>query len=187
MSNAISKQTMTDDENNTNANNKSAYDQSVEEWINDWHNNYERPFTNDRLVLCFEEVECDTGEIDMVCFVLYDPVEKEYFICGKRYDVYDGNKCIAEYGDYKFFCKSKTQVAEFLKSAMDIKNNKINQVLYNYKDIFYDENGEEYEYLDFDVLITNKNQMKEVSAYDGLTFNKNRVITLLKMIKHVRY
>ena len=186
MSNAISKQMATNDEVNTN-NNKKSYDERLKEWENSWPIDYEKEFTNDRLVLCFEEIECDTGDLDMECFVLYDPEDKEYFICGKRNDVCKDDYIETEFMDFKFFCKSKREVVMFLKSIMDTNNNKINHVLYNYKDIFYNDNRDEYEYLDYDVLSENKAKMKELCAYDRAIFKKFHVINLLKMLKHVRY
>ena len=134
--------------------------------------------TNDKLVLCFEEIDVDTKKMDMVCYVLYDQNEHEYYICGKRQ---------SGYNDFKFFCKSKRNVIRMLKNIMDFKHNEINHVLYNYNDVFLDEYGVEYEYIDYYTLWDTKQTCKEISAFDNVTYNESNIKSLLSVIKNVRY
>jgi hypothetical protein len=194
MSNAISKQRTPSKSQSKQDANRSDYDyvDDYDEYDYDYEDDYSDKtppiFTNDTLVLCFEEVDCDTKNIDMVCYVLYDQTEREYYICGKRQDATNNKKkTIAVYNDFKFYCKSSKHVIKMLKSIMDTENNGVNHVMYNYKDIYYDDDCVEHEYLDYNTLYESQDDQKEICAYDGIEFKKSYVKDLLTTLKHVRY
>lgn len=159
----------------------------------------EAPNSYDKLILKLEEVDSESGSIKTSCYVAYHHTEKEYFVCGK----YEN-----EEEDFKFYCKSRKTLIEFLRyslgCAMGNVNARVNNVLYNHKDLFWccdtnklnRENGDDldkYCYLDYDSLRRRERYREkgeecvEIAGYDGVVFKTKWVSRLLKMLKQIRY
>jgi hypothetical protein len=133
-------------------------------------------FQNDNLVLYIEEVD-DKKIVDMQIFVLFDKNEEEFYITGVR-------NCpkLTEFNQFKFYCKTIKQVANYLLSIVDDEN-KINYTLYNFSNI-YDES--DIDYYTFKYRRAKKN---EIIGYDHISYNKfeEKLVSLLCNLKYVRY
>jgi hypothetical protein len=127
---------------------------------------------HDKLVLYFE----DEGK-DTYCYILYNFVEREYFICGARTNVLNEQYC-----PFHFYCKSKTTLLEYLKFIFDVAFARMTYGLYNFYNIFGDR-----DYIDLQVLDSKRNDLYEVTIYNGTDFKSNIVYNLLKMLKEIRY
>jgi len=127
---------------------------------------------HDKLVLYFE----DEGK-DTYCYILYNFVEREYFICGARTNVLNEQYC-----PFNFYCKSKTTLLEYLKFIFDVAFARMTYGLYNFYNIFGDR-----DYIDLQVLDSKRNDLYEVTIYNGTDFKSNIVYNLLKMLKEIRY
>jgi hypothetical protein len=145
-------------------------------------------FKKDKLVLYFEEDASSLDDVSEIrCYVVYDETEKEYFIAGKKNE--DDAK------DFNFYCKTRKDIYKFLTHLID-KDSKINITLYNFSNI-YDNAPYHYgePYLNYDYLnLCSNNEVNEIVTYcDCLNNNyihserNNYLITLLKMLKTVRY
>jgi hypothetical protein len=88
----------------------------------------ENSSNSDCLVLKIEEYS--DGELDTTMFVLYDVIEKMYFIRGKRTDM----SPMSDSKPYSFQCKDAENLADFISFAICVKN-KWTYVLYNYYDL----------------------------------------------------
>ena len=151
---------------------------------------YQRPI--DKLVLCVYTLNMnkvlEDEATDCTCFVLYDEVEDEYFLCGKRtYVNLEEDQAADDYYSFKFYCKSRSSVIDMLASVLDVNNNTVNVELYNYTDIYTKEDGSEYTYLDYDALMDNYDVRKELVRFDEIEFDEVSIKHMLKMIKRVRY
>lgn len=149
-------------------------------------------FENDENVLCYdnlvlklEEVDSDSNRILTSCYVAYDHTEAEYYVCGKKH----GN---AGWEDFKFYCKKKNHMVEFLRYIIgDVTVScapKINHILYNYKNL--DLNGDEEhskDFIDYYVFEEQEDANSELAGYNGVRFNKRWLLPLLKMLKNLRY
>jgi hypothetical protein len=136
---------------------------------------------NDRLVLYVEE-SCDNEsgkqDIDMRCYILYDEYEGEYYICGSRKKTPD--EC---YGDFKFFCKSKQSLMDYMAFILNVNDSKVRYGLFNYTKLFEDSSS----YQDFDTLENSKLECSEIAFYYESQFKYKHVKKLLDMLKNVRY
>jgi hypothetical protein len=160
----------------------------------DGYDGYYDGLTHDRLVAYFEEFVYGSKESVMACYVLYDHCDKEYYICGKRtatcevsYNVNNPEYGVNEYNDFKFFCKSSKDMVNMLKIIMNVSCNDVNMTMYNYKDIFVDEDGVELDYIDFNTLQYSNISQKEIISYDNTRFNERLVKSMLRALKNVRY
>ena len=151
-------------------------------------------FTHDKLVAHFEEFVYGSKESIMSCYVLYDHCDKEYYICGKRsatcgvmYNVNNPEYNVNEYNDFKFFCKSSKDMLNMLKCIMNVSCNDVNMTIYNYKNIFIDDEGVELDYIDYNALQYSNISQKEIITYDNTRFNECLVKAMLRMLKKVRY
>ena len=127
---------------------------------------------HDKLVLYFED-ECK----DTYCYILYNFMEREYFICGARTNLLNEKYC-----PFYFYCKSKTTLLEYLKFIFDVAFSRLTYGLYNFYNIF----GHT-DYVDLDVLDIKRNDMSEITVYVGTEFKSRIVYNLLKMLKEIRY
>jgi hypothetical protein len=155
---------------------------------------YDYTLTHDKLVAYFEEFIYGSKESVMTCYVLYDHRDKEYYICGKRtatcgvvYSETHPEYNVNEYNDFKFFCKSSKDMVNMLKLIMNVSCNDVNMTMYNYKDIFMDEEGVELDYIDFNTLQYSNVLQKEIISYDNTRFNEGIAKTMLRMLKKMRY
>ena len=157
-----------------------------------YEDSYTDDFMQDKLVLCLYTLNMnkvlEDDVTDCTCFVLYDEVENEYFLCGKRtYVNLEEDQEDDDYFSFKFFCKSRSSVINMLASVLDVNNNTVNVELYNYTDIYTKEDGTEYKYLDYDALMDNYDVRKELMRFDEIEFDEVSIRQMLKMIKRVRY
>jgi len=133
-------------------------------------------FQNDNLVLYIEELD-DKSIVDMQIFVLFDKNEQEFYITGVR-------NCpkLTDFNQFKFYCKTIKQVANYLLSIIDDEN-KINYTLYNFSNI-YDETD-----IDFYTFKQYINKKNEIIGYDRISYSKfeKKIISLLCNLKYVRY
>ena len=165
------------------------------------------------LVLCFEEIDetriikskaSNDGSqddrsqfIDMKCYVMYDKIAHEYFICGQRCP-YTKNSHDAS--EFNFYCKSSKRLVSFLRYVLGSGENKINHILYNCSNMFEvgtddsHNTDEHYDYVDFDVLENKCGRLNELAGYDMSEFSElescdsaSKLKQLIKMLKHVRY
>uniref|UniRef100_A0A6C0ES86 Uncharacterized protein n=1 Tax=viral metagenome TaxID=1070528 RepID=A0A6C0ES86_9ZZZZ len=133
-------------------------------------------FQNDNLILYIEEVD-DKSIVDMQIFVLFDKNEEEFYITGVR-------NCpkLIEFNQFKFYCKTVKQVANYILSIVDDEN-KINYTLYNFPNI-YDESD-----IDYYTFKSRRSKTNEIIGYDRISYNKfeEKIISLLSNLKYVRY
>jgi hypothetical protein len=134
---------------------------------------------NDRNVLYIEELydNTNTNKFDMRCYVIYDETQDEYFVTGsRRLHMYE------TYGNFKFYCKSKTTLTEYLGFIMNSQQSKINYGLFNCVNLF-----NERDYVTFDTLENARINCAELAFYMGMSFKPKKIQTLLKILEQVRY
>jgi hypothetical protein len=133
-----------------------------------------------RLVLYVEEVYTTkkTDDVDMKCFIIYDNVEEEYFLCGSR-----RNNSETQYGDFKFFCKSKTDIINFISFIFNVKESDLNYGLYNYSTLSSIDNS----HVTFDKLDNMRLSCSEIALYEGMDYSYLEFLRLLNMIKKIRF
>ena len=133
---------------------------------------------SDKLILKLEDVDVETQEVKLICYVAYDHNENEYFICGKH--LRNGH---SEEGDFKFYSKTRKNTTSFLKYLFSSPDGseEVNHVLYNYKYL------EDYECVDYWVLYDQEDSRCELSGYDGARFSRSWLSPLLRTLKYVRY
>jgi hypothetical protein len=130
---------------------------------------------HDRLVLYLEEVY--DGEPDAKCYVVYDEVEKEYFVCGSRLDVNNQT-----YGNYKFYCYSERVLLDYLQFVLNADSSLLTYGLYNYQDIFSDT-----DMIDYTILESKRSIQNEIVVYVESEFKKKQLAKLLVMLRKMRY
>lgn len=128
---------------------------------------------HDKLVLYFEDENRDT-----FCYILYNFVEREYFICGARTNNILNEQCCP----FNFYCKSKTTLLEYLEFLFNLAFARLTYGLYNFYNIY----GHR-DYVDLEVLDIKRSIQTEITAYVGADFNSGTVYNLLKMLKEIRY
>ena len=134
---------------------------------------------NDRNVLYIEELydNSETNKFDMRCYVIYDEIQGEYFVTGsRRLHMYE------TYGNFKFYCKSKTTLTEYLGFIVNSQQSKINYGLFNCVNLF-----NERDYVTFDTLENARTNCAELAFYMGMSFKPTKIQTLLKILEQVRY
>lgn len=133
-----------------------------------------------RLVLYVEEIYSNkkTDNIDMKCFIIYDGVEGEYFLCGSR-----KKKTESQYGDFKFFCKRSLDVIHFISFIFNVKESDLNYGLYNYSTLSSVDNS----HITFDILDNMLMPCSEIAFYEGMKYNFSEFLKLLEMLKKVRF
>ena len=90
-------------------------------------------YVSDVLVL---RVAChDIENLESECYVYYDDVEREYFVCGLKED---------ETNPYKFYTKKRTNLMNFLDSVLG-NNCQVSVELMNYPNLFVN-----HDYVDYD-------------------------------------
>ena len=132
-----------------------------------------------KLVLFIEEQYTDNGLVitDSTCYVIYDVIEREYFICGSRLSHEDK----AEYCKYHLYCKSRRDLINFLSFIFNADGSNVNYGIYKYDNIFSSN-----ELIDYDFLNENKLD-NEVTLYLDMKFKKSNIVKLLDVIKFIRY
>lgn len=117
-------------------------------------------------------------ETDSKCYVLYDELAKEYFICGSRIKT-----CETEYSDFKFYCKSKETVLDYLTFILNPNNSNVSYGLYNFPDLFVDDDT----VVDYYTLEYQRQDENEIALYLEMDFQKPQIRNLLRMLKEIRY
>lgn len=133
----------------------------------------------DKLVFYVEEIDCDTNNPDMRCFIMFDEFEKEYLINGMRRGQFTSGY------EYTFYCKKRKNVINYLNSIFDA-NNKVKIILYNYSNVNNDLN--QYNFKELYSLVNSK---KEIVGYNDLKLMDptcwNYMKMYLKNLKFIRY
>ena len=139
---------------------------------------------NDILVLrvCYNDFE----DIETECFVFYDNLEKEYFICGSREQ---------QKHSYKFFCKKRENVINFIESIVDnkpvvtnpgvVNKNLVIIELLNYPNLF--KNNDQ---VDFHLFANEEAEWSIISCRESQTYTaslQNELSRCLKSLKMVRW
>ena len=127
----------------------------------------------DCLVLKIEEYDSETYELDTTVFLLYDKKERQYVIRGKRRVTETADSC-----DYSFVCNRINDLVDFLGFVI-CKQNLWTYVLYNYNNLPYDSNDITYDFL------TDVSSVYEISGYNKQKYNKNKLLTNLRMLRNV--
>ncbi len=128
----------------------------------------------DCLVLKIEEFDADTNENDTNLYVLYDTNNSRYIIRGRRRWTPKIQAC-----EYSFVCDHEDDVLEFLQYVI-CKNNRINEILYNYDNLPADSSD-----ITFEFLNNYEHSDYEISGYNGKKFKRTRILRNLKMLKNI--
>jgi hypothetical protein len=128
----------------------------------------------DCLVLKIEELDGDTNEPDTNMFILYDTEKEQYIIRGRRRWTPKVNAC-----EYSFVCDDEDELAHFLQYVI-CKQNKINEILYNYDNLPADSND-----ITFEFLNNYEHSDYEISGYNNKTFKRTRILKNLRMLKNI--
>lgn len=135
----------------------------------------------DRLVFYIQEdfanYSTDKIETDTKCYVLYDEVEDEYFICGSRVKSKE-----LEYSDFKFYCKSKETVIDYLAFVLNPVDSNVSYGLYNFPDLFVNNDVVDYQTLEYQ-----RQDENEITIYLEMVFRRRPIRNLLRMLKEIRY
>jgi hypothetical protein len=136
----------------------------------------------DRLVFYIQEdftnYTTNKVETDAKCYILYDEVDDEYFICGSRVRSME-----TEYSDFKFFCKSKETVVEYLTFILNpVDSSNVSYGLYNFPDLFVNNDTVDYQTLEYQ-----RQDENEIALYLEMPFRKRPIRNLLRMLKEIRY
>jgi hypothetical protein len=107
-------------------------------------------------------------------FVLYDTKEHQYVIRGKR----QKTEKYKNYCDYSFVCNCAEDLADFLEFVI-YKKNLWTYILYNYDNLPYDSNDITYDFL------SDVSPVYELSGYKQQKYNKNTLLSNLKMLRNV--
>jgi len=136
----------------------------------------------DRLVFYIQEdftnYTTNKIETDAKCYILYDEVEDEYFICGSRVRSME-----TEYSDFKFYCKSKETVVEYLTFILNPVDSNVSYGLYNFPDLFVNDD----DVVDYQTLEYQRQDENEIALYLEMPFRKRPIRNLLRMLKEIRY
>jgi hypothetical protein len=128
----------------------------------------------DCLVFKIEEIECDNDKLDTSLFIFYDQREKKYVLRGRRRWSQNFQTCT-----YSYDCKSIDDMVVFL-SYIIAKNNRINEILYNYDNLPDSSND-----VTFEFLFEYENKDYEISGYNNNMMSKKRLHMLLRMLRKV--
>ena len=125
---------------------------------------------SDCLVLKLEEIDSDLDKLDTTIYILYDQNEEKYVVRGRR-----GSSTHT----YSFDCKCACELTDFL-AYLVCKNNKVNEILYNYKNLPLTSDE-----ITFQFLQENESSKYEISGYDNLKLKKKNLFKNLKMLQNV--
>ena len=127
-------------------------------------------YISDALVL---RVAChDIENLESECYVYYDDVEKEYFVCGLKED---------QTNPYKFYTKKRTSVMNFIDSILG-NNCQISIELMNYPNLFVNNN-----YVDYDVLTHDDTDWSEISCLQGTSYTSEMRVELFRCMKSLKF
>ena len=129
---------------------------------------------SDCLVFKFEEKVETTKETDTTVYVFYDKKEHNYVIRGQRRWTPKHQSCT-----YSFNCEFAKDLADFLQYIV-CKDNRVNEILYNYDNFPSNSNDITYEFLhDYD------HSDYEISGYNDQKFGRKRLLRNLRMLRNI--
>ena len=128
----------------------------------------------DCLVLKIEEIDISKDVLDTSVFVFYDQREKKYVVRGRRRWTPAIRSCT-----YSYDCESIDDMVDFLSYIIS-KNNRINEILYNFDNLSDDSND-----VTFEFISEQENTEYEISGYNNNRPSKSRFYRLLRMLKKV--
>ena len=128
----------------------------------------------DCLVFKFEEYAVDLKEFDTTVYVFYDKSEHHYVVRGQRRWTPKHQSCT-----YSFNCEFAKDLADFLQYIV-CKDNRVNEILYNYDNFPSNSNDITYEFLhDYD------HSDYEISGYNDQKFGRKRLLRNLRMLRNI--
>ena len=127
-------------------------------------------YVSDVLVL---RVAChDIENLESECYVYYDDVEREYFVCGLKEH---------ETNPYKFYTKKRTNLMNFLDSVLG-NNCQVSVELMNYPNLFVN-----HDYVDYDVLTHDDTEWSEISCRQDNSYTCTIRVELEKCLKSLKF
>ena len=127
-------------------------------------------YISDVLVL---RVAChDIENLESECYVYYDYVEKEYFVCGLKEN---------ESNPYKFYTKKRTNIMDFMDSILG-NNCQVSIELMNYPNLFVNNY-----YVDYDVLTHDDTEWSEISCVQGTSYTCDMRFELYRCLKSLKF
>jgi hypothetical protein len=128
----------------------------------------------DCLVFKFEEYDVDLKEFDTTVYVFYDKSKHHYVVRGQRRWTPKHQSCT-----YSFNCEFAKDLADFLQYIV-CKDNRVNEILYNYDNFPSNSNDITYEFLhDYD------HSDYEISGYNDQKFGRKRLLRNLRMLRNI--
>lgn len=115
---------------------------------------------------------------DSSCYVIFDDVEQEYFVCGSRVSRETGGN----FAEYHFYCKSKEVLTNYLSFIFKTGESTVNYGIYNYADIFLHSDR-----IDYTFLNENRSYDSEIALYMDVSFSGRAIYRILEMLKLIRY
>ena len=128
----------------------------------------------DCLVFKLEEFDVDTMATDTNIYILYDTKNYNFVVRGCRKWTPKQKSAT-----YSFVCDDEEELSYFLKYLI-CKNNKVNEILYNYDNLPLDSNE-----ITFDFLNNYEHSDYEISGYNNKSFSRHRILKNLRMLKNI--
>ena len=128
----------------------------------------------DCLVFKLEEFDVDTMATDTNIYILYDTKKYNFVVRGCRKWTPKQQSAT-----YSFVCDNEDELSYFLKYLI-CKNNKVNEILYNYDNLPFDSNE-----ITFDFLNNYEHSDYEISGYNNKSFSRHRILKNLRMLKNI--
>jgi len=129
----------------------------------------------DCLVLKLEEIETSTKMVDTSVYIFYDVKEENYVIRGQRRWTQKHPSCT-----YSFVCEYANDLADFLQYII-CKNNKVNEILYNYDNFPKYSND-----ITFEFLKKYDHTDYEISGYNDKKLKRERLLRNLNILRKVQ-
>jgi len=138
---------------------------------------------SNKLVIYIEEKYEDVK--DMTCYILYDEIQKEYFVCGSRRD-----EAMVNYAQFHFYCKSRDTLVNYIAFIVNARGSCISLItygLYSY-DIFGSADEHEMsQFVSYSRLDKYRSDTNELALYVDMSFSSAKIHELLNIIREVRY
>lgn len=138
---------------------------------------------SNKLVIYIEEKYEDVK--DMTCYILYDEIEKEYFVCGSRRD-----EAMVNYAQFHFYCKSRDTLVNYIAFIVNARGSCISLItygLYSYNIFGSADEHEMSQFVSYSRLDKYRSDTNELALYVDMTFSSAKIHELLNIIREVRY
>jgi hypothetical protein len=138
---------------------------------------------SNKLVIYIEEKYEDVK--DMTCYILYDEIEKEYFVCGSRRD-----EAMVNYAQFHFYCKSRDTLVNYIAFIVNARGSCISLItygLYSYNIFGSADEHEMSQFVSYSRLDKYRSDTNELALYVDMTFSSAKIHDLLNIIREVRY